>query len=310
MKTLLNDAVIGGAKWMNEWIAEQSARNRRLENLRTALHEKVSINAGKIFSTVRREMEIRVKEHNLKVNLIPITFTQDKGENSEIISIQLDFVKISNIRRILERDYIDIQKCMKTECWKSVLILCGGCIEGILYDLLKRKGQKAMNASNAHKGKSGAVKKLEDWDLSHLIDTALELKLIQQYIPKLSHTVREFRNIVHPCNEVRTKLPVESEGASIAFNFLVMLIKDLQEKHDKRRMSKLRGKLVISPDQPKVYIIDGKQKRHVAAAEYIPTHLRDRYEVCSQRLLDKFDNGAQIHSESTVIQTLQKYSKK
>jgi len=49
---------------------------------------------------------------------------------------QFAFVSDSALRTIIERDYAEIQKAYISECWKSVIILCGGAIEAILTDLL------------------------------------------------------------------------------------------------------------------------------------------------------------------------------
>ncbi len=49
---------------------------------------------------------------------------------------EYSFVTNGDLRRILERDFHELQRAYISECWKSVIILCGGSLEGVLTDLL------------------------------------------------------------------------------------------------------------------------------------------------------------------------------
>jgi hypothetical protein len=59
------------------------------------------------------------------------------------------FVKQSQIREIVERDYIEIQRAYVAECWKSVIILSGGSVEAILLDRLMQDEPGAKAAKSA-----------------------------------------------------------------------------------------------------------------------------------------------------------------
>jgi len=58
------------------------------------------------------------------------------------------------------------------------------------------------------------------WDLADLINVAVELKLVSAGVEKLSHPIREFRNLIHPGNEVRNSLQFGAEEAKIALEVL------------------------------------------------------------------------------------------
>lgn len=65
------------------------------------------------------------------------------------------------------------------------------------------------------------------WDFSQLIEVAVELKLVSSSVQKLSHSLREYRNLVHPGNELRNKLRFDSEEAKIAIEVLNIVHRDL-----------------------------------------------------------------------------------
>lgn len=136
---------------------------------------------------------------------------------------EFPFIADSQLRTIVERDYQEIQKAFIAECWKSVIILCGGTFEAILADLLQRDSAKAKAASKAPIQRGD----LSRWDLKDLIDVSVELKLVSPGIEKLSHPVREYRNLVHASYEIRNRLTFGLEEARIALEILHMLHRDL-----------------------------------------------------------------------------------
>lgn len=132
------------------------------------------------------------------------------------------FIKDANLRAIIERDFTDIQKSYISGCWKSVIILCGGAIEAILTDLL-------LSHENSAKACKLAPTKSDimSWDLSDLINVSVALNLVSQGVEKLSNPIREYRNLVHPGNEVRKKIKFGSEEAKIAIEVLKIVHRDL-----------------------------------------------------------------------------------
>jgi len=132
------------------------------------------------------------------------------------------FVKDPDLRKIIERDYLEIQQDYVVKSWKSVIILCGGAIEAILTDIVLRNSGAAKAASKAPKEPD-----ITKWDLSDLINVAVELKLVSPGVEKLSHSVREYRNLVHPGNELRRKLVFNAEEAKIALEVLHIVHRDL-----------------------------------------------------------------------------------
>jgi hypothetical protein len=132
------------------------------------------------------------------------------------------FVADGEIRKILERDYLEVQKNVLTSSWKSAMLLSGGSIEAILLDLLHKD-----EATTKSSSKAPAETNLDKWHLNDLIEVAVETKLVSSAVAKLSHSVREYRNLIHPGVEIRGNLKVEPEEAKIAAEVLNILIREL-----------------------------------------------------------------------------------
>lgn len=135
---------------------------------------------------------------------------------------QFAFISNLDLRTIIERDYSEIQRTYIAECWKSTIILCGGAIEAILTDLLLSNEPAAKAVKSAP-----SEPDITRWDFSALISVAVELNLISAGVEKLSHSLREYRNLVHPGNELRNKLRFDAEEAKIAVEILNIVHRDL-----------------------------------------------------------------------------------
>jgi hypothetical protein len=165
------------------------------------------------FVAIRSQLSMVLARIEVEINQMtstPVTETR-----------QFTFINDPKVRSIIERDYNEIQRCFLSNCWKSVLILCGGAIEAILLDLLLNHEADAVSAVAAPNND------INRWNLSQLIDVAVELNLVPTGVMNLSHSLREYRNLVHPGNEIRSNLVFDKEEANIAIEILHMLHREL-----------------------------------------------------------------------------------
>jgi hypothetical protein len=132
------------------------------------------------------------------------------------------FIHDSDIRILVERDILEAQRAYVAECWKSVIILSGGMIEAILTDLLLANHARAKDSSKAPKDSD-----ITRWHLNDLIEVAVDLDLVSSGVAILSHSIRDYRNLVHPGNELRNKLVFGAEEARISLEVLSMVHRDL-----------------------------------------------------------------------------------
>jgi len=148
----------------------------------------------------------------------------ESSSHSNLEERDFSFVHNEELKKILQRDFLEIQRANRANCCKSVIILCGGSIEGILTDLLLANESQAKASGRASK-----FPDITRWDLSDLINVAVDLKLVTPGVEKLSHPIREYRNLVHPGNEIRNKLKFDAEEAKIALEVLNIVYRDLNK---------------------------------------------------------------------------------
>lgn len=150
-----------------------------------------------------------------------------QSTNVVIDAKDFDFITDPVIKQILERDYQEIQRGVISASWKSVIILCGGSIEAILLDLLQKNTDSIKSSS-----KIPQESDLTKWTLDSIIDVSVDINIVNSSVGKLSHTIREYRNLIHPGKEKRSNLKVKAEEATIALEVLKMIIRDFsQESH-------------------------------------------------------------------------------
>ena len=132
------------------------------------------------------------------------------------------YVGNTQLRSIVARDYDEAQRTFVVKAWKSAIILCGGSIEAILLDQVQRDAHRARACTAAPKNSD-----IARWRLTDLIDVCVELALITPGASKLSHSVRQYRNLVHPGAELASGLVVGEEEARIALDVLRIVDRDL-----------------------------------------------------------------------------------
>ncbi len=138
----------------------------------------------------------------------------------KIEPMDFSFIHDPRLRGVLDHDTFELQQVFHAGYWKSSIVLAGGAIEGILTDLLNRP--EAFSAAGAPRKND-----ITRWTLDELIRVALELNSVNGAVGRLSHSVREYRNLVHPGREIRENLGFGREEATIALEVLRILVRDL-----------------------------------------------------------------------------------
>ena len=130
-----------------------------------------------------------------------------------------DFSKLNletGISEILQQRWNEIQSCIDVNATVSAVIMMGSMLEGFLMGTMQRKPQIANRASNAPK-KDGVVKHFADWTLSDMIDVGHEVGWIQLDVKKFSHALRDFRNIIHPYQQLAVRTNPDIDTCKISW---------------------------------------------------------------------------------------------
>ncbi|MBV5281531.1 MAG: hypothetical protein JZU53_03760 [Paludibacter sp.] len=181
------------------------------------------------WSVIRNETEItfrrvdKVQLNNDKVDLKEDDFLEKEFEDISLDNLNLD----SFVTETLKARFDEIKKCFSAKAHLSVIFLSGSSLEGILLGIALMKPKIFNQANSAPKDQSGKVKQFHDWTLSQLIETAGELKFLKDDVRKFSHVLRDFRNYIHPYQQVSSGFFPDQNTAKICFQVLKAAIYQL-----------------------------------------------------------------------------------
>jgi hypothetical protein len=84
----------------------------------------------------------------------------------------------------------------------ATIFLLGSALEGVLLAIGVTHPEAFMSSSASPKDRSGTTKQLPEWTLSQLIDVARSVGLLELDVAKFSHILRDFRNYIHPYEQM------------------------------------------------------------------------------------------------------------
>jgi hypothetical protein len=131
----------------------------------------------------------------------------------------------------------EIDRALDSGAPLAVIFLVGSTLEGLLAELSLAHASTFASAAAAPKVK-GAVKSLDTWTLSELITVSHALGLLGEDVAKHADQVRNFRNYIHPRQQLRENFEPRIETARIAQQVLRAALADLQSlanREDTRR---------------------------------------------------------------------------
>jgi hypothetical protein len=148
-----------------------------------------------------------------------------KKEFSEISldKLGLDVV----ITDVLNIRFEEIKKCLTAKAPMSVIFLSGSSLEGILLGFALKYPSEFNCSRLAPKNKEGKVKPFHEWTLNNFIDVANDVGLLKDDVKKFSHSLRDFRNYIHPYEQVSSKFNPDEHTAKICWNVLKAAIYQL-----------------------------------------------------------------------------------
>lgn len=127
---------------------------------------------------------------------------------------------------------LEIDKCLGIGAYMSAIILCGSVLECLLLSYMLKNPIQFNTYNQSPKDKTGKVKPFQDWKLSEMIDVSGGIELLSQDTKKFSHELRNFRNYIHPMEQLANNFKPDDQTAKVAFQVLKMAILDLQNQRD------------------------------------------------------------------------------
>lgn len=165
-------------------------------------------NIDSIVSIFRKELILEMKKMYL-----------ERAEQKES-SVDFTFIADPEVQRIIERDYAELQNLDSNKTPKSVLVISGGIIEGLLCDAIITSGYWSTKEANER-------------FLKDMIYPSKSQGIVQH--DNLSEVLRVFRNLIHPAREIRDKLVFDESHANHARAAVEVIISEVRSWYASRK---------------------------------------------------------------------------
>ena len=141
--------------------------------------------------------------------------------SQEFTELSIDKIGLDgSVTEVLNYRFAEIKICLERDAPLSAIFLIGSSLEGILLGVALKNIKKFNQANSSPKDKEGKVKQFPLWTLSNFIDVAFELKLLNQDVKKFSHSLRDFRNYIHPYEQMGSNFQPDKHTAKICWQVL------------------------------------------------------------------------------------------
>lgn len=151
------------------------------------------------------------------------SFLDSKIERPNLAKLSLD----PTVTAILEGRLQEIERGLNAKTALSVIMMSGSLLEGALLGAALQRPGDFNRAGPSPKDKNGKVKPFHEWSLAQFIDVACDLKILQLDVKKFSHVLRDFRNYIHPYEQMASGFTPDMHTAEICFQVLKAALADL-----------------------------------------------------------------------------------
>jgi hypothetical protein len=121
---------------------------------------------------------------------------------------------------IIEMRLHEARKAMGAGAYLSTIFLCGSVLEAVLLGAAQKQPADFNQAASSPKSNDGKVKHFPEWSLAQFIDVACEIGLLKPDVKKFSHGLRDFRNYIHPYQQLQSKFMPDEHTAKLCFQVL------------------------------------------------------------------------------------------
>lgn len=228
--------------WTLEVLRQLSNNNLKAVVLRLADPREYRGNQQQVIQAISKLNEILMVE-GLKVELDGVSpklnevtpqFVEQKQEPELKPLPPPDFLSLTiepGLGEILANRWNEVQKCLNAEGYLAATIIMGSMLEGMLLAVLQKFPQEANTCQAApHDPRTGKVKYFADWPLSDMINVAHEAGWLDLDVKKFSHALREFRNLIHPYQQMTVKAFPDKDTCEISWLVVQAAANDLARK--------------------------------------------------------------------------------
>lgn len=146
---------------------------------------------------------------------------ENKFLRRDLSTVSLNAVPIDPaLLPILEARFEEAERCLRTHAPLATIFLCGSVLEGLLLGTARAHPREFNRAANSPRDTTGKVKPYQDWSLAQFIDVACDLGFLTLDVKKFSHSLRDFRNYIHPYQQLTSGFAPDRHTAEICLQVL------------------------------------------------------------------------------------------
>ena len=128
---------------------------------------------------------------------------------------------------IVEARLREIRVVLSAGAHLSVIFLCGSVLEAVLLGAARQDAARFNQANATPNTAGGSPRRFYEWSLAQLIDVACEVGVLKLDIKKFSHGLRDFRNYIHPNEQMTSGFTPDEHTAKVCFQVLKAALADL-----------------------------------------------------------------------------------
>lgn len=195
---------------------------------------------GKILSEMIAVYEANCKLNNKQINSPILLETKkivsrflEKSSSMSSLDTDEDFLNreffMPNVRNlpieataipIIDGRLVEVRKTLTAGAYLSVIFLCGSVLEAVLLGAAQNEPARFNRAVASPKERDGCVRPFHKWSLAQFIDVACEVDLLKPDVKKFSHGLRDFRNYIHPYEQMASRFTPDEHTAKLCFQAL------------------------------------------------------------------------------------------
>lgn len=166
-----------------------------------------------------------------------------KPVNERAVKSQKDFMAIDfgeinlsklplegRLHPILRSRLDEAQKCLENNANLATIFMAGSILEGALLSAAQKYPEKFNKSRSCPKSEAGKHKPFAEWTLAQLIDVGGDVGILGEDVKKFSHALRDFRNYIHPYQQMSSRFNPDQDTAKICLQVLKAALSDLTNK--------------------------------------------------------------------------------
>jgi hypothetical protein len=209
-------------------------RFETLDNFIKDFNQFLAFDGWKIIRDNRSISFKKVSDDELDTFSHQVSEKENDFLNKEFDDIPIEKLGLDSfITDALNQRFDEIKKCLNAKASLSVIFLVGSTLEGILLGIASKYPKEYNQSNSAPKDDNDKVYPFPKWTLNNFIDVAFEVGHLKMDVKKFSHILRDFRNYIHPYQQVSSRFSPDEHTALICWQVLKAAIYQLSKISDK-----------------------------------------------------------------------------